>query len=87
MTDQSFAAEFQRRLRAVLATKLGRAIPEASTVTVEAASSGSDDDTRGVDRALRIVARLPGGGLVDFEYEEPGAWVRLISDLERAELD
>lgn len=77
----NFAEDFDRRLRAVLASKLGRTIPDDVAVKVEAYSWGSDDDTRGVDRAIRIEA-VGSGFFGDYDYEEPGAWLRLLADLE-----
>lgn len=74
--------DFERRLRAVLAAKTGRDISDDTPVRVEAQSYGSDDDTRGIDRALRIEAQSSSGGYDGYDYDEPGAWLRLLADME-----
>jgi hypothetical protein len=86
----TFAEDFQRRLRAVLAEKAGREIPPEIEVRVEVDSSGSDDDSRGVDRYLRLETVVPPDAEkrwwktvgARYEYDEPGAFARLIADLD-----
>jgi hypothetical protein len=73
----AFNDEFQRRLRAVLELRTRAPIPSDAVVTVESRAYGSDDDSRGLDCEIRISTPVTSYG-----YDEPGAWPKLLADLE-----
>lgn len=75
----TFTEDFQRRLRAVLAKHTGREIP--ADVGIDVISDGAGyDDSRGMDYWIEI--RSTGYPYATYSYDEPGAWPRLLADLE-----
>lgn len=73
-----FAAEYQRRLRAVLAKRTGQRIPEHVTVTVaiEPYQAGEDD--------VSVAEVEVAGGAHLYLYENYGAYDRFMADLMEA---
>lgn len=79
----TFTEDFQRRLRAVLAKHTGREIPDNAVIEIVAdGASYGDDDSRGLDLELRIRTVISSGVFAEHIYDEPGAGVRLVADLE-----
>jgi hypothetical protein len=77
----TFTEDFQRRLRAVLAKRTGREIPADAKITINAdGASYGEDSSLGMDLSLDI--RASGPVHAEYTYDEPGAWPRLLADLE-----
>lgn len=75
----TFTEDFQRRLRVVLAKRTGREIPADAKVEIATEGSAWGED-QSVEMDLSIEIRVRGRG--GYSYEEPGAWPRLLADLE-----
>lgn len=77
----SFSDDFDRRLRVLLTAKTGKVIPPESKVTIETTASGNQDDSYGLDRGIEVRA-IGAGVYAEVSYDEPGAWLRLLADLD-----
>lgn len=75
----TFSDDFLRRLRAVLAKRTGEEIPDDAEVRIVPSAAGNEDDSSGLDTALTIETATWSHR---FSYDEPGAWQRLLADLE-----
>jgi hypothetical protein len=81
-----FVEDFQRRLRAVLALRTGWEIPESTFVAVSTRYATNDSHeliTRGNTGWIGLAAVLQEGEFAaSYDYDEPGAWSKLLADLE-----
>lgn len=78
MTNQ-FTDEFERRLRAVLALRAQAPLPADIPVEMYAIG-GADIEGNPIPRELEI--RTTAHPYAAWSYEEPGAWGKLLADLE-----
>lgn len=74
----TFTEDFQRRLRAVLSLRVQAPLP--SDIPVEMWALLADADDAGSPRLLAIGTPVPP--YAQWNYEEPGAWEKLLADLE-----
>lgn len=75
----TFTEDVQRRLRAVLALRSAAPIPSDAVIEIETDYFGSTEDTGGLDLAVKI---RTADFRAAYRYDEPGAWARLLADLE-----
>jgi hypothetical protein len=78
----AFTDDMQRRLRAVLSLRVQAPLPSTAVVLVEATAIAHDDGDDRVDVDADLVIRTEGPPHARYSYEEPGAWGKLLADLE-----
>lgn len=76
----TFTDEFERRLRAVLSLRVQAPLPHDIPIEVVGLGGGSDGEEISPRRELEL--RTTAHPYAAWSYEEPGAWGKLLADLE-----